>query len=176
MLATRAGDDSHQYSISSIVGAGSAAIGSANAVCNASSWSAARTRRRNWRFDDRNFTSLLFYYRLGRRFERLGRRCDRRGGDRRGHNHRLGHRLSFRLLGNLRTFAQAVRDPAAIDFDLLEHAPHVFVAGEYQELVTLLGEITQHRASGSRAAGVEVYEYVVEDHRQVDAAAAIRGD
>ena len=42
------------------------------------------------------------------------------------------------------------------------------------QLVALLGEFAEHGASGARAAGVEVDEHVVEDHRQVDAAAGVR--
>ena len=78
--------------------------------------------------------------------------------------------------GFLFDFAVAVRNSPRIDFEILEHPPHVLVAGEHEKLMALLGEVAKHGARSLGAAGIEVDEHVVEDHRQMDAATGVRGD
>ena len=82
--------------------------------------------------------------------------------------------VRFRLIFD--EFAVAIGDAAGVDVDVFEHLPDVFVAGEDEQLVAFLGEFLENVAGGAGAACVVVDEDVVEDHRQVDAAAGVGSD
>ena len=65
------------------------------------------------------------------------------------------------------------RQRADIDLRRLEDPHDVLVAGEHQDLMTvLLGKVTQQCSGGFHAAGVEVHEHVVQHQRQLRAAAS----
>ena len=61
--------------------------------------------------------------------------------------------------------AKSIGNFACVDFQLLEHSPNMLVAREHEQLVPLLGKVAQYGASRSGPAGVEIHEYVVENHR-----------
>ncbi len=88
---------------------------------------------------------------------------------------KLGHWFGLRLFWDFfLDLTVAVGNAPAVDFYFLEHPPNVFMAGEHEQLMSLLGKLAEHRASGPGAAGVEIYKDVIEDHRQVDTATAVR--
>src|SRR4051812_25015238 len=88
-----------------------------------------------------------------------------------GHKIRL-RRIVFFFLDH----AVPIGNATAVDFNFLEHPPDVLMTGEHKQLVPLLGKFAQDRTSGFGTPRVEVYEDVVENHRQMNTTPTVCGD